>query len=438
MSKNGIVITVGTADGRESSSLTSTTIKDGRIGRKHRGKVVSFKPYGFFVETDDGHFGLVHGKNISGWKWGMRFDRVFKFGSEVEVTVIDVEADTDRMSFSCEMPANGAEVAPEDAVEIVPEESAPVPKTRQEVAEQWIAENPDDSQVAADWLRTELEDGPIYGPLTNVLCERFGVPVPVSYWIRRFPEFVCYSGQGDNPCDLPAVALGAKAGDVAYWNRLKRTASELLEARNRKEDPAAKLGALAVRLDRMSFPGAAWIADFQKMSEGIQRGKDVYGVSDVTERLVIPLLGQLGWDVSPSNAALVRGDATTFDVKLFGGTAQSGDVALAVKCAPAGVSFGAASGNAVEQVLGLYNRLGGNGPSAARIAWTNGREWVLFTRELLAQCIGILAEHRGDKVLQEAGDFGPCAALRRVELPVGATPFAWLAAFADLRELIGC
>ena len=434
MNKDGITITIGTTDIDVEQAKPASLVKDSRVGKKHRGKVVSFKPYGFFVETDDGHFGLVHGKNIAGWKWGQRFDRVFRYGTEVEVEVIDVEAETDRMSFSCSLPAGAA--GDEEPAEDVSEEPRSVPETRQEVAERWMNENPDNSKIAQDWLKAELSDGPIYGPLTNVLCERFGVPIPVSYWIRRFPEFVCYSGQGDNPSDLPAVALAAKAGDVAYWARIKRTVNDLSDARNKKEDVTAKLGALAQRLDRARFPGSEWIADYQKTCKGLVRGKGVYGVGDTVERLVVPMLGQLGWDVSPANAALVRGDGTGFDVKLFGGTAESGNVSVAVKFAPAGTSFASVAG-VVEQVLGLYNRLGGDGAADTKVVWTDGLEWVVFTREVLSRCIGILADHRGEELLAEMNGPDGGTALRRIALPAEATPFGWLAPFADLTALVG-
>lgn len=422
------MITVGTEP-----VASTAAVRDARIGRKFVGKVVSYKPYGFFVETADGHFGLVHGKNVAGWKWGQRFDRFFKFGSEVEVEVVDVEAETDRMSFACVLPS-APTAAPADEPVDSPKS---IPETRQEIAERWVRENPSASQTACGWLKDELEGGPLYGPLTNVLNERFGVPIPVSYWIRRFPEFVCYSGQGDNPSDLPAVALAAKAGDVAYWNRIKRTAGDLSDAAvTRDEDvAAARRSALVLRLESKVFPGSAWIADYMKMSRGLMCGKDVYGAADVAERLAIPLLGQLGWDVSRENAALVRGGGDSFDVRLFGGAAQSGKVSVAVKCASAGVSFASVPG-AVEQVLGLYNRLGGENPDA-RVIWTNGVEWVVFGREILALCIGILADHRGDELVAEMANPEGRSALRRVELPTEATAFGWLEAFADLADLIG-
>lgn len=393
------------------------------VGRKCRGKVVNFKPYGFFVETDDGGFGLVHGRNIRGWQWGLRFDKVFRHGSEIEVEVVDVEADTNRMSFACEMPSAPAEE---------PDEDLPPPPSRREIAEKWRDENPEKSAAALAWLQAELADGPLYGPLTNVLCDRFEVPVPVSQWIQLFPGFTCYSGRGDNPSDLPAVALSARAGEVDYWDRIKVRTEDLTEFRSRGEDDTPKYAALMRRIDETGvFPGARQMRAYVETAKGLVLGKDVYGRADTVERLVIPMLGELGWDVSPANAALVRGDDTTFDVRIYGGTASSGKVALAVKCAPAGTPF-ASCPDAVEQVLALYNRFGGDDPAAAKVVWTNGLEWVVFTRELLQVCIGVLADRRGAKLAEEMdGNF-----FRRVVIPTDASPFAWLSAFVELADLL--
>ena len=401
------------------------------VGKKCRGRVVNFKPYGFFVETEDGGFGLVHGRNIKGWQWGLRFDKVFRHGTELDLEVLDVEEGTNRMSFGCEMPSGYADEV-ETEVKPAPAEAVP-PLSRREIAEKWREENAEKSAAAYAWLKAELEDGPIYGPLTNVLSDRFEVPVPVSQWILLFPEFTCYSGKGDNPSDLPAVAVSARAGEVAYWDRIKVRTEDLLEFRNRGEDDTAKLAALVRRLDMKGvFPGAKWMRGYAEMAKGLAHGRGVYGRADTVERLVIPMLGELGWDVSSANAALVRGDETTFDVRIYGGSAASGKVSLAVRCAPVGTAF-ADQPDAVEQVLGLYNRLGGADPASAKVVWTNGLEWVVFTRELLLQCIGILAEHRGAALLKamDEKDF------KRVVLSPDAKPSEGLASFADLHDLLG-
>ena len=425
--EKGITITMGAPSeiGRGGDSVA----KYG-VGRKCRGKVVCFKPYGFFVETEDGGFGLVHGRNIRGWQWGLRFDKVFRHGSEIEVEVVDIEEGTNRMSFACDMPEGAG---PAERLAVPQEEDAPSMPSRREIAEKWREENAAKSKAAYEWLRAELSDGPLYGPLTNVLCDRFEVPVPVSQWILLFPDFTCYSGRGDNPSDLPAVALSSRAGEVAYWDGIKVRTEDLSEFRGRGGDDTAEFAALMRRLDaKAAFPGAKWMRDWSEMAKGLAHGSNVYGRADAVERLVIPMLGQLGWDVSSANAALVRGDESTFDVRVFGGAASSGKVSLAVRCAPAGAAFDD-SPDAVEQVLGLYNRLGGADPASAKVVWTNGIEWVVFTRELLLQCIGILAEHRGAELAETLDE----KLFRRVAFPADATPFKWLSSFADLHDLIG-
>ena len=437
---DGITIMMGTPE--ENGLKSGNSIPKYGVGKKCRGKVVNFKPYGFFVETDDGGFGLVHGRNIAGWDWSKRFDRVFRHGSEVDLTVIDIEAETNRMSFSCEMPAT-------DDPEPATEPAEPMPAFK-EIAEEWADKEPEKSAEAFAWLKTELEDGPLYGPLTTVLCDRFGVPVPASRWIRRFTEFTCYSGKGDNPSDLPAVALSSKAGDVAYWSRIKTRTEELVEMRNRPEDPSVKRAALAERLLSLSaFPGSAWISDYQATCRALARGNGVYGSADTAERLALPMLAELGWDVSKDNAAFVRGGADAgFSAVLYGGPFGSGKISLALLCAAAGTSFDSQRGqsgapaalsdrNAIERLLGLYNQIGGSEDAAAKVVWTDGREWIVLSAELLAQRIGVLADRRGGAIMDEsaAGEGGH---LSRVTLPTDVSPLEWLSSFVDLQTALKC
>ena len=437
---DGITIMMGTPE--ENGLKSGNSIPKYGVGKKCRGKVVNFKPYGFFVETEDGGFGLVHGRNIAGWDWSKRFDRVFRHGSEVDLTVIDIEAETNRMSFSCEMPAT-------DDPEPATEPAEPMPAFK-EIAEEWADKEPEKSAEAFAWLKTELEDGPLYGPLTTVLCDRFGVPVPASRWIRRFTEFTCYSGKGDNPSDLPAVALSAKAGDVAYWSRIKTRTEEMVEMRNRPEDPAAKRAALAERLLTLStFPGSAWISDYQSTCRALARGNGVYGSADTAERLALPMLAELGWDVSKDNAAFVRGGADAgFSAVLYGGPFGSGKISLALLCAAAGTSFDSQRGqpgapaalsdrNAIERLLGLYNQIGGADDAAAKVVWTDGREWIVLSAELLAQRIGVLADRRGGAIMDEAaaGEGGHHC---RVTLPTDVSPLEWLSSFVDLQAALKC
>lgn len=413
---------------------------DVSVNRKILGRVVNFKPYGFFVETDDGRFGLVHVKNIKGWNGMGRFDEVFPFGSKIEVSVLDVESTTNRLSFACEMPPTSLGQYMSRVPSTLPPTDAPSSSVEQvpaanhrEEAELWANENPESSQRAYDWLKRELAEGPLFGPLTTALCEKFGVPVPASRWIRLFPDFACYSGNGDNPSGLPAVALVTRADDAGYWKNIKKMSDQLIENRNRKDDGSLELAALAMRLNDMEvFPGAQWIADFEETARGLRQGRDVYGVRDVVERLALPLLGQLGWSVSPTNAALVRGDESTFHIRVFSGPAVDGKVALAVLCASARTTFDSLRGerNVIRRVMELYNRLGDG--SETKVAWTNGTEWVVFSRQLLAECIGVLAEDRGETLMDELVAGGASERFVRVQLPDDAKPFVWLSGFADL------
>ena len=443
----GITIMMGTPE--ENGLKAATSVQKAGVGTKYRGKVVNFKPYGFFVETEDGGFGLVHGRNIKGWDWHKRFDRVFRHGTEVEVTVIDVEPETNRMSFSCEMPEMDAAPAGGTSEESETDEASVELPAFKELAEEWAEKEPEKSAEAFAWLKTELEDGPLYGPLTTVLCDRFGVPVPVSRWIRKFPEFTCYSGKGDNPSDLPAVALSSKTGDLAYWKGIKTRTEELLESRNCPEDPSVKLAAMAERLNALvAFPGTRWIGDYRSTYRALEHGAGVYGAADVAERLAIPMLAELGWNVSADNAAFVRGGSDAgFNAVLYGGPFGSGKISVALLCSAAGTRFDTlrdrgdapaaiADRNAVERLLGLYNQIGGTDVEQAKVVWTNGAEWVVLPAELLMQRIGILAERRGAAIMNEAAE-GGVEPFGRVELPADGTPLEWLVAFARLYGILG-
>lgn len=446
MSRDGITITVG-APGEGEMTGGGTPIQKYGVGRTCRGRVVGFKPYGFFVETEDGGFGLVYGGNVKGWDGSRRFDRVFRYGMELEVKVVDIENGTNRLSFSCEMPdadnaADSTELSAQDAASEI--RSQP---DFQEIADEWIENEPDRSREAFEWLKGELEDGPMYGPLTNVLCDRFGVPVPVSRWIRRFPEFTCYSGKGDNPSDLPAVALSARAGDVEYWKRMKTKSDDLTGHDEDKDKTIERYGLIARRLDEISsFPGSAWIRDYMRMCRSVARCAGVYGAADTVERLAIPMLGQIGWDVSRENAAIVRGGGDSFDVVIYGGPFGGANARLAMMCAPAGVNFDdlvdvseapktISERNVVERLLCLYNQLVLGEGGQAKVVWTNGVEWVILSKSLLDGRIGIIADRRGKEIMNGADGDG---VLARISFPLEASPMDWLASFLQLQEHLGC
>lgn len=443
LNRNGMVFTVGANAGAAGADPWVNAAAKYPVGTKLHGKVVNFKPYGFFVETDQGFFGLVHGSQIKGWDWKARFDETFHLGEEVDVEVTKVDPEAHRMAFAYEMPEDRLSV-PE------PAEPEPQPLTHDDLARAWSKDNPDASAAACEWLRNELEDGPMYGPLANVLSDKFDVPVPVSFWIRQFPDFTCFAGKGDNPSELPAVALTAKAGDLDYWKRFKAKASDLAAHRTPEAEDAAKYGPLAAKLNALAdFPGAGWLADYRALAEALSSAGETFGVADTVERLVVPMLGQLGWDVSGrivSPLTLVRGDRGSFDLRLYVGEAGAERLAVAVVCDRVGTAFrelrnrgtdpqALAGRNVIERVLGYANQQRGLVEGYTKVVWTDGREWVVFTEGALARRIGILSDRSGERILDETRDNDANAHFRRIVMPMSGSTLDGLAAFA---ELSGC
>lgn len=349
------------------------------------------------------------------------------------------------MAFAYE-PPEGRLVVP------APADPEPQPPTHDDLARTWSAENPDASAAAREWLLKELEDGPMYGPLANVLSDKFDVPVPVSFWIRQFPDFTCFAGKGDNPSELPAVALTEKAGDLDYWKRFKAKASDLAAHRTPEAEDAAKYGPVAAKLNALAdFPGAARIAEFREIAEALSSAGDAFGVSDTVERLAVPMLESLGWNVgarSLSPLTLVRGDRSGFDLKLYVGEAGNERLAVAVVCDRLGTAFreqrdrggdpqSLAGRNVIERVLGYANRERGLAEGFTKVVWTDGREWIVFTDGALARRIGILSDRSGEKILDETRENDQNAHFRRIVLPMSGSTLDWLAAFAELRGWLG-
>ena len=445
LNRNGMTFTVGANAGTAGADPWANAAAKYPVGTKLHGKVVNFKPYGFFVETDQGFFGLVHGSQIKGWDWKARFDETFHLGEEVDVEVTKVDPEAHRMAFAYEPPEGRLDVP-------APADPEPQPPTHDDLARTWSAENPDASAAAREWLLKELEDGPMYGPLANVLSDKFDVPVPVSFWIRQFPDFTCFAGKGDNPSELPAVALTEKAGDLDYWKRFKAKASDLAAHRTPEAEDAAKYGPVAAKLNALAdFPGVARIAEFREIAEALSFAGDAFGVADTIERSVVPTLETLGWNVgsrSLSPLTLVRGDRGGFDLKLYVGEAGNERLAVAVVCDRLGTAFreqrdrggdpqSLAGRNVIERVLGYANRERGLADGFTKVVWTDGREWIVFTDGALARRIGILSDRSGEKILDETRENDQNAHFRRIVLPMSGSTLDWLASFAELRGWLG-
>jgi len=455
LNRNGLTITVGSTGAAPVSAEPDEWVRQAarlKVGDRLHGKVVNFKPYGFFVETDEKFFGLVHGSQIAGWDWHRRFDETFRLGQEVEVEITKIDLEAHRMAFAYEMTETASEVEPD-----APAEPELPLVSHADAAGQWTAEHPEESAAARAWLRTELEEGPLYGPLANLLSDRFDVPVPVSFWIRQFPEFVCFSGKGDNPRNLPAVALLGRSGDAAYWENFKSRAAELVSSRSHENESALRYGQVAVRLNAAEFPGSRWIREYMARSSTLADSREFFCGTDTAERLVIPLLEELGWDTGAGNPVLPRlvrggrdalGGNSPFDLCLYAGAAGEGRLALAVVCAAAGTSFRAlgdrgenpstlSARNVIERTLGSCNLQRGFVEDFTRVVWTDGLEWVVFSKQALARRIGILSDRQGAKILAETADNDENDWFRRIVLPMSGEPFDWLVAFADLQTALG-
>lgn len=451
ISRNGMTITVGAVPVAVPSAADDWEGVPERypVGTRLHGKVVNFKPYGFFVETTEGFFGLVHGSQIDGWDFRNRYDSVFSLGQEVDVTVTKVDPEKHRMAFSYVM--TEADKRPPEASPKPEEPAAPaaVP-TYAETAVRWTEAHSEDSARARAWLAEELKKGPIYGPLASVLNDRFGVPLPVSFWARQFDEFICYGGKGDNPSDLPAVALRVFAGDDGYWKKFRTKSSELVGLRTPDDEAAKTYGPIAAKLNALTnFPGTVWIRAYGERAVALGDAVGGYGAPDAMERLVVPMLAQLGWDdaaLSGGASRIVRGEPGGFDLKVFDG---EGRPRVALVCAAVGMSFrdqrdrgGAAavtlsSRNAVERTLGLANQLKGFDEHETKVVWTDGVEWIVFTEAALQRRIGILSDRSGGQILDETAGVDDNPVFRRLVFPSGGAALDWLGVYAELSARIG-
>lgn len=125
---------------------------------------------------------------------------------------------------------------------------APEPKVgllteagKRKVAAAWVAENPEKSTKAEEYLTGVLLNGPIHASLLSELTTRFSVPKPVSSWVKTFPVFHYYSGRTDNRHNgMPAVALASRMNDPQYWDSF-RTSLEA-DVQSHGGDPWTFLG----------------------------------------------------------------------------------------------------------------------------------------------------------------------------------------------------
>lgn len=97
------------------------------------------------------------------------------------------------------------------------------PDQQKEKALEWVKCNAKASDDARKQLNGILEAGPIHSSLLSDLRDKYGIPKPVSAWVKLWDEFTCYSGKKDSPVGQPAIALSVRRDDQSYWKNFRRT-----------------------------------------------------------------------------------------------------------------------------------------------------------------------------------------------------------------------
>ena len=154
--------------------MWSKVVSEFKVGDKLTktvGKVSDI--YGVFFELLPGFDALAHVSNIRGLG-GRRPSSLFETGQELPVQII--EMDERRMRVQLTVDASGMEevAAPE----------RPGREPAYKAVELWSMNNPEKAQAAEDWLREQTKDAPMHGSRLGELVNLFGVPRPVSAWLR--------------------------------------------------------------------------------------------------------------------------------------------------------------------------------------------------------------------------------------------------------------
>lgn len=69
------------------------------VGSVVKGKVARILPFGAFVQIDDGIDGLLHISNVS-WEWLGDINEALKVGDEIDVAILEFDADNKRVTLS--------------------------------------------------------------------------------------------------------------------------------------------------------------------------------------------------------------------------------------------------------------------------------------------------------------------------------------------------
>lgn len=164
----------------------------GKVVRRPIKKIVP--NLGLFIALEDDFDALVHITNLKGASISN-----FLVGQQIEVAVIDIDNQRQRIQLAVQMHLEGY-------------------ASYNEGLDDWIAANPIESAAAAKWLSDTLGRAPLHAALLSELTKNWKVPKPLGLFARR-NGFLVFP-----PCNVhcahPAVADPRYVGDPSYWGRL--------------------------------------------------------------------------------------------------------------------------------------------------------------------------------------------------------------------------
>ncbi|MBO7683280.1 MAG: S1 RNA-binding domain-containing protein [Kiritimatiellae bacterium] len=163
--------------------------------------------YGVFFELLPGFDALAHISNIRGLG-GRRPSSLFETGQELPVQIIELDERRQRVQLTVD--ASGLEEV------AIPGRSVRDPAYR--AIELWSMNNPEKAQAAEDWLRTQTKDAPMHGSRLGEVVKLFGVPRPVSAWLKWLGGYESLPPMNKFIPSHPLVVQHSRMDDQAYWD----------------------------------------------------------------------------------------------------------------------------------------------------------------------------------------------------------------------------
>ena len=200
-----IVCSDAVSDRAEMWSKVVSEFKVGDKLTKTVGKVSDI--YGVFFELLPGFDALAHVSNIRGLG-GRRPSSLFETGQELPVQII--EMDERRMRVQLTVDASG--------MEEIASPDRPGREPAYKVVELWSMNNPEKAQAAEDWLREQTKDAPMHGSRLGELVNLFGVPRPVSAWLRWLGGYESLPPMNKYIPSHPLVVQQSRMDDPSYWS----------------------------------------------------------------------------------------------------------------------------------------------------------------------------------------------------------------------------